>query len=220
MKILESYFDIQKWKLFSGIVLANLLLLWFSQFALINETVFFNTYSDRLTYERSMELFTGMRTYSWTGYIFTPLLLLTKFFILSLVIFTGIFFMDLEKKITLGSVFKVVIASEIVFVFASAAKLLWFLFFAGNYTLDDMGFFYPLSLINLFNRNEVASYWIYPLQMVNIFQVAYILTLAAGLSVICKVKRVITDRIIMITYLPAVALWTVLVMFLTINVTP
>jgi hypothetical protein len=67
--------------------------------------------------------------------------------------------------------------SEIVFVVASVIKLLWFIFFAGNYTLEDLSFFYPLSLINLFNRSEVASYWVYPLQIINIFQVLYALLL-------------------------------------------
>ncbi|HUW93122.1 MAG TPA: hypothetical protein VMV74_08155 [Bacteroidales bacterium] len=216
MKILESYFSIKRWKLFSGIILANLLLLWLSQ-TLINETVFFNTYSDQLTYERSMELFARMKSFSWTAYLFTPLLLLIKFSVLTLVIYIGVFFSDMQKEITLDKVFTVVIASEVIILFASAAKLLWFSFFAGNYTLDEMGFFYPLSLINLFNQSEVDAYWVYPLQLVNIFQLVYILMLAAGLSKISAARREVTDRIILSTYFPAIALWIVLIMFITIN---
>lgn len=216
MKILETYFSIKKWKLFSGIVLANLLIIWLSQ-TLINETVFFNTYSDQLTYERSMELFARMKSFSWTAYIFSPLLLLIKFSVLTLIIYIGVFFSEMQKEITLGKVFTIIVGSEAVILLASVAKLLWFSFFAGNYTLDEMGFFYPLSLINLFSQPEVAAYWVYPLQLANIFQVLYILMLAAGLSKISTARREATDRIVLSTYFPAIALWIVLVMFLTIN---
>ena len=215
--MLNRYLSVQRWKLFMGIVLVNLLIILLSQAALINEIVFFNTYSEQLTYERSMELFSMMKSYSWASYLLCPLVLIMKFTVVSLVIYIGVFFCDLQKEITMQKVFTVVIGCEVVFVLASAAKLLWFIFFAGNYTLNDMSFFYPLSLINLFRQSEVAVYWIYPLQTANLFQIGYIIMLAAGLARISSVKRNATDKIILITYLPAIAIWIVFILFLTID---
>jgi len=215
--MLDRYLSVQRWKLFSGIVLVNMLLILLSQTALINEIVFFNTYSEQLTYERSMELFSMMKSYSWTGYLLGPLVLIIKFSVVSLVIYIGVFLNDMQKEISLGKVFTVVIACEVVFVLASIIKLLWFIFFAGNYTLNDLSFFYPLSLINLFRQPEVASYWVYPLQTVNLFQLVYVVMLAAGLAKISSVKRDATDKIILITYVPAIFIWIVFIMFLTID---
>lgn len=206
--------------MFSGIVLVELLILLVSQTILIDEIVFFNTYSEQLTYELSMEIFSAMRSYSWISYAITPILLLLKFSALSVLIYIGVFFSDLHKDITLGKIFKVVVLSEIVFVVASVIKMLWFILFAGNYTLDDMNFFYPLSLINLFSRSEVASYWVYPLQTVNIFQVFYVLLLAFGLSRIGSVKKISVDRIVLSTYVPAMAVWIAMILFLTIDTMP
>ena len=216
--MLDRYLSVQRWKLFSGIVLVNMLLILLSQTALINEIVFFNTYSEQLTYERSMELFSMMKSYSWTGYLLGPLVLIIKFSVVSLVIYIGVFLNDMQKEISLGKVFTVVIACEVVFVLASIIKLLWFIFFAGNYTLNDLSFFYPLSLINLFRQPEVASYWVYPLQTVNLFQLVYVVMLAAGLAKISSVKRDATDKIILITYVPAIFIWIVFIIFLTIDV--
>ena len=212
--------SLRGWKLFSGIVLVELLILLVSQTILIDEIVFFNTYSEQLTYELSMEIFSAMRSYSWISYAITPILLLLKFSALSVLIYIGVFFSDLHKDITLGKLFKVVVVSEIVFVVASVIKMLWFILFAGNYTLDDMNFFYPLSLINLFSRSEVASYWVYPLQTINIFQVFYVLLLAFGLSRIGSVKKISVDRIVLSTYVPAIAVWIAMVLFLTIDTMP
>jgi len=218
MKILEGYFGLPRRGLFTGIILINLLLIWLSQTITMDETVFFNTYSEQLTFQRSMELFSMMKSFSWVAYLVSPLILIIKFSVLSLIIYTGVFLSDLQEEITLGMVFTTVIAAEIIFVLASVTKLLWFTFFAGNYTLNDMSFFYPLSLINLFRQPEVAKYWVYPLQTINVFQFIYILVLAAGLAKISSVKKEITDKIILVTYLPAFALWIAFIMFLTIDI--
>jgi hypothetical protein len=215
--MLERYLSVKRWKLFSGVVLVNMLFILLSQTALINEIVFFNTYSEQLTYERSMELFSMMKSFSWTSYLLCPLVLIIKFSVVSVVIYIGVFFCDMQKDITMAKVFTVVIACEAVFVLAAAAKLLWFIFFAGNYTLNDMHFFYPLSLVNLFRQAEVAPYWIYPLQTINLFQLAYVIMLSAGLAKLSSVKRDTTDRIVLITYLPAIAMWVVFIVFLTID---
>jgi hypothetical protein len=216
--MVERFLSHKGWKLFTGITLVNLLILFLSQTTLINEIVFFNTYSEQLTYDRAMEVFSQMRSFSWVSYIITPILLLLKFSVMSVLLYIGIFFSDLHKEITLGKIFKVVIASELVFIVASIIKLLWFIFFAGNYTLDDMSFFYPLSLINLFSRSEVAAYWIYPLQTVNFFQLIYIVLLALGLSKISSIKKETADKVVLATYVPAMAVWIALVMFLSIDV--
>jgi hypothetical protein len=164
-----------------------------------------------------MELFSMMKSYSWASYLLGPLVLTIKFSVVSLVIYIGVFFSDMQKEITMGKVFTVVIACEVVFVLASIIKLLWFIFFAGNYTLNDLNFFYPLSLVNLFQQSEVAPYWVYPLQAVNLFQLAYVVMLSAGLAKLSSVKRDATDRIVLITYLPAIAIWIVFIVFLTIG---
>jgi hypothetical protein len=215
--MIERFLAIKSWRLIGGVVFANLLILFLSQMALVNEVVFFNTYSEQLTYDRAMEIFARMRSLTWVSYIITPVLLILKFSAISVLIYIGVFFSDLHREITLGKIFKVVVVSEIVFVVASIIKLLWFIFFAGNYTLDDMSFFYPLSLLNFFSRSEVASYWVYPLQTVNIFQLVYILLLAMGLSRISSIKKEKADRVVIATYVPAIAVWAALVMFLTLD---
>lgn len=218
MKILDGYFGLKKNELLLGIIAVNLLLLWLSKNVLINETVFFNTYSEQMTYDRSMELFKKISELSWVAYLFTPVMLIIKFSVLSLVIYIGFFISGFHEKVTLGMIFTAVVAAEIIIVLASLIKFLWFAFFAGNYTLDDMNFFYPLSLINLFGQSEVAKYCIYPLQSVNLFQVAYILTLGVGLAKISSVKKEKADIIVLLTYGSAFILWIAFIMFITIDI--
>ena len=217
MNLLLRYYSLKKLQLFILIVLLNLLIIWLSRSILINETVFYNTYSEQLTYDRAIKLFEKMNDISWMSYAFTPVILLIKFSLISLVLYTGVVFCNLQGKISLGFVFKIVIASEVIFIIAGFIKFFWFYLFAGNYDLNDLGFFYPLSLINLFKISEVSNLWKYPLQTVNLFHLVYILLLAYGFSNSNKMNRKDSEKIVLLSYLPTLILWVVLVMFISID---
>jgi hypothetical protein len=96
-------------------------------------------------------------------------------------------------------------------------KFLWFYLFAGNYDLNDIGFFYPLSLINFFKTSEVNRLWIFPLQTVNVFQMVYIISISYGLNKVYEIEKSDSDKIVLLSYLPALILWVALIMFLTID---
>lgn len=217
MEILKCYFSIDKFYLFLTLVIANILIMWLSKFILINEIVFFNTYSEQLSYDRSLELFESLKKYSWIGYAAIPIIYLIKFLLISVIICTGIFFCDLNERINFKKIFGVVVASEIVFLIASLIKFLWFYLFAENYDLNDLNFFYPLSLGNLFTRLEVNRVWIFPLQVLNLFQLLYILLLSFGLSIQSGIERVKTEKAVMVSYLPGLVIWIALIMFITIG---
>ncbi len=217
MEALIQYYNLRKWSLFTGIILLNIIVIWLSKTVLINETVFYNTYSEQLTIDRSLQLFENLKKFSWVSYVLIPIMLIIKFTLVSIVLYTGIFFYNLHYKITFGTIFKIVIASELIFIFAGVIKFLWFYLFAGNYDLNDIGFFYPLSLINLFKITEVSKVWIYPLQIVNLFQILYIIALSFGLRKIGHLSESESDKVVLSSYLPALALWIILVMFISID---
>ncbi len=217
MNVLVQYYNLRKLSLFTGIILINIIVIWLSKTVLINEIVFYNTYSEQLTLDRSLQLFENLKKFSWISYVLIPIMLTIKFTLVSIVLYTGAFFYNLHYKITFGGIFKIVVASDLIFIFAGLTKFLWFYFFAGNYDLNDIGFFYPLSLINLFRVSEVDRIWIYPLQIVNIFQVAYIYALSYGLRKSCHLNESESDKIVLSSYLPALAFWIALIMFISID---
>ena len=178
---------------------------------------FYNTYSEQFTYDRSIAIFESMKRMEWISYAFTPIFLLLKFTLISVVLYTGIFFYNLIHKISFGDIFRIVIACEIVFLLASFVKFIWFFLFAGNYDLNDLGFFYPLSLINLFRISQVDKIWRYPMQVLNLFQIIYIVLLSFGIRHFCHVNDSDSDKVVLSSYLPALFIWIALIMFVTIE---
>jgi hypothetical protein len=217
MTLLDRYYNLSRFHLSLFIVFGNVILIWLSKSVLLNELVFYNTYSEQLTYDRAKQLFDSLRSISWVSYIVSPIILIIKFSLVSLVLYIGIIFNNLQYKVPLGSVFKVVIASEIVFLLASITKFFWFYLFAGNYDLHDISFYYPLSLTNIFKVEEVGKIWIYPMQSVNLFHIMYLMLLSYGLNNVCKIAKSDSDKIIMLSYLPGLVLWLTLIMFISID---
>lgn len=217
MNVLVQYYSLRKSSLFAVIVLTNIIVIWLSKTVLIDEIVFYNTYSEQLTLERSLQLFEKIKEISWISYVFIPVMLAVKFVLVSIVLYTGAFLYNLHFKITFSTIFRIVIASDLIFIFAGLIKFLWFYFSSDGYNLNDIGFFYPLSLINLFKITEVSKVWIYPLQVVNIFQFIYIIALSFGLRKIGNLKDSDADKIVLSSYLPALVLWIALVMFISID---
>ncbi len=217
MDIIIRYYKLKGIELFSLIVILNLLLLYLSRKGLINEVVFYNTFSEQFTYDRSLKLFEDMNRFAWLGYFLSPVILLIKFSLVSIVLYIGIVLFDTGDKVSLGLVFKIVIASEMVFIIANLAKFLWFYLFAGNYDLNDLGFFYPLSLINFFSTGDVNKLWIFPLQTANLFNLAYLISISFGLHKVCLLSKADSEKIVLISYLPAMILWIAFIMFLSID---
>jgi len=218
MNLLLRYYGLKRLHLFLGIILANLLIIWLSKALLINEIVFYNTYSEQLTYDRSLQLFENMKSIAWISYAFVPVILFVKFSLVSLLLYTGIILCNIQHKVSLGSVFKIVIASEMVFIIAGLFKFLWFYFFAGNYDLNDLGFFYPLSLINFFSPSEVSKIWLYPLQTINLFHLCYLISISFGLSKVCELEKADSEKVVLLSYLPGLVIWVALIMFITIDI--
>jgi hypothetical protein len=217
MNWLERYFSLNGIYHFVLITVCYLVLLWLSRNILINDLVIYNSYSEQLTYERALRLFEEMERLSWINYVAIPFVFLIKFILISIVLYIGIFFCSLNTSISFGSVFRTVIACEIVFVLAGMLKFLWFYFFVSDYNLNDINFFYPLSLINLFRISEIDKVWIYPLQSVNLFQVIYILLLSSGLCFTTKLRKTDSDKVVLLSYVPALLFWIVLIMFFSID---
>jgi hypothetical protein len=213
----EWYFSQKGIYIFLGIVLANYVLIWLSKNVLIDENVFYNTFSEQLTYDRSLKLFESSKKMGWVIYVFYPLVLMIKVTLVSFAVYVGLFFSNGFEHVSFSSLFKVVIASEIAFILSGLAKFFWFCFFVNSYTINDIEFFYPLSLINFFKRSELQKIWIYPLQTINIFHFLYILFMAVGLRRVCSMTKTDSEKLILVSYPVLVILWNVIIMFLVID---
>ena len=189
---------------------------WMFNKFLITEDFFFNSYIDQISSESLEKYFELQQKWQWGGYILTPIFLLIKVSIISAIIHIGCFFY--EKEVIYKRIFNTVLKVEYIFVLVIFIKVMWFIVFRIDYALKDLQFFYPLSLINLVDYNNIRSWFSYPLKTINLFEVVYWLVLAYLLGKEFKEDIYKGLTVVASSYGVGLVIWVVAVMFFTLNV--
>ena len=96
-------------------------------------------------------------------------------------------------------------------------RVIWFLLFPENVTLEYINTFYPLSLINIVVIKNIPGYLIYPLQLINVFELVYWIFLASLIKIYVNWKFEKSFAFILKTYGFGLLVWVVLVVFLSID---
>lgn len=178
--------------------------------------------SSNFSTDQTRDILIFQKKWQWVSYLIIPLFLLIKTTLIASVLYVGTFFYS-KVKVTFKQLWNVAVKAEFVFLLVGVAKIIWFYFFQTNYTLEDLQFFYPLSALNIVGYKGLESYFIYPFQVLNLFELAYVLLLGyyvGKLAYTPKNKGLPMEfglKIVMSSYVPALFLWVAIVMFFTLS---
>ncbi len=186
-----------------------------SKYLLNVDTLLVESLSDRFTREQVENILNFQQKWEWIGYVFLPILLLLKIAIIAAIIDVGCFFFD--KEIKYKKLFNIVVKAEFVFLLVIVCKTLWFYIFQPNYTLEDLQYFYPFSVLGIIGYKGLDVWWVYPFQLVNLFELAYWVILAYLLGKTLKIKTEKGFSIVASSYGIGLFIWVISVMFFTLN---
>ncbi len=168
----KSFFAADKRLLFVLLCLASLLLLFVKISFIENETAAFEFLQDR---PEGMIL----RIISTLKYLSIPFVYLWKFTVIAFVIWVGCFMFG--YRVTYSQCWGLVIAAEYIFLVPEILKIMWFMTIQTDPTYNDIGAFYPLSLMHFVDYYDIDKRWAYPLRALNLFEVAYWFLLVEGI---------------------------------------
>ena len=175
---------------------------------------------DNLNYKASeeqiLDLILKLNKWEKISYILIPLLILLKVSVISGILDIGCFFFG--KKIKYKKLFNIVVKAEFIFLLVIVFKTAWFYFFQTDYSLEDLQYFYPLSALNLIGYEGLQPWFIYPFQVLNLFELAYWFILAYLIGKeINDTKSTKGLQIVASSYGVSLLIWVVGVMFFTLN---
>lgn len=176
----------------------------------------FSSITEQLTNNQIQDLINFQRQWGWLNYVIILALLIIKIIIIAGVLDIGCFFFN--KEIKYKKLINIVIKAEFIFLLVVVFKTAWFYFFQQNFTLEDLQYFYPLSALNIIGYQGLETWYIYPFQVLNLFEIAYWLILA---YLIGKNINDTTEKgfaIVASSYGFGLLIWIVGIMFLTLNI--
>ncbi len=206
------------WSLLFVMATTSILITYCFSHYLFTRDIYYNSFQNQLENTRIDELFDFQAKYNWIGFLFIPVWLLIKNFLVALCLQIGLLLNN--SKLKFGRTFKIALTAEFVFLLPQIIKLCWFLLAKTDYTLTEVQQFYPLSALNLFKPENLSALLIYPFQTFNVFEVLYWIMLASGIKQTLNADINQGIRVVFSGYIPALVLWVVCVMFITISLSP
>ena len=204
------------------LVVLNILIVYLLNHILSINDLLLNSLGENLSISQLEYIYDFQKKWQWVSYVVIPLLILIKTTLISSSLYIGTFFYS-KIKITFKQLFNAVVKAEFVFLAVVILKMVWFYFFQTNYTLEDLQYFYPLSALNIVGYKGLEAWFVYPLQVLNLFELAYWLLLSYFIGKLAfteKDKGKPMDlgfKIVASSYGSALLLWVVVVMFFTLN---
>ena len=194
----KSFFAADKRLLFLLLCLATLLLLFVKISFVENETAAFEFLQDRP--EGSI-----LRIISTLKSLSVPVVYLWKFTVIAFVAWVGCFMFG--YRVTYGQCWGIVLAAEYIFLIPEVLKILWFMIIQTDPTYNDIGSFYPLSLMHFFDYYSIDKRWAYPLRALNLFEVAYWFVLVEGIHNAVRKDKKYVWIIVLCSYVLIFFLW-------------
>lgn len=164
-----------------------------------------------------LDMLEDMRYWNKFSVFFTFLILVLKCFLMALVLYAGLFFANRHQGVKLVCLFKVAVYAESVIVLAGLIKVIFGSF--SDFTYTEFSLFYPLSVLSFLDRTTIQPLWYYPLQLLNVFEIIYIILLIYFFSQEIEIRKIESSKVVLGSYLFSISFWLILILFLTLNFT-
>lgn len=213
---MQQLFSLNKWTVFGFICLFSLALSFAMRELVITLDVYYEAFGEQMTWERLEARYKKRSEYAWVSFFAIPLVFVIKFTLITTCLYTGAFLKNLG--LTFRQLFGVVVVSEVLFLLPTALKVLWFVFVAEGYTLEEVIYFSPWALSGWVPiTKETDRLLVYLLQVTNLFEVLYIFLLAFGLQTLTKNSYSSSLTLTLKSYGLGLVLWITFVSFLIVS---
>ncbi|WP_373521514.1 hypothetical protein [Aquiflexum sp.] len=208
-------------KTFLILILLKFTIFYFLRFNIDYESLFYASYDDEVLdiINKNKENLNWKYKYLFpTIFIFIQLIIKTT--AISLIIYTGLFFVNsIEGTKSLAIIFSSVCIAELIFVIEKAVNLLVFIA-KPDLTLAFIQHFSPVSLYGLLGQEIGIDYLNYFLKSINLYEIVYILVLAFLISDNLDLGFSKSLKTTFFSYGSLMACWVVFVTYLILNISP
>jgi hypothetical protein len=212
---------LKNWSIYLGIVTLHWFLTFSLQYLFIDDFLYYQTFGEQMNLSRIDEILELSKKYEWLGYAIIPMIIILRIFFTASFLYIGIFFTELKAKF--GKLFRIALIADAMHVLSALAKLVILIFFKEVQSLEDLQF-QPFSVMELLDKSGVDPLFVYPLSLLNFFELSYFFILAWLLVPLINIAN--TERpvkfskslqLVTASYGSGLLLWVLVVMFITLN---
>jgi len=200
---------------FISIVLLQILITFYSQNFILTDDLYRLVVGSQMTDRQFQSYLEFIHKWQWMSYLFVPLSLFFRISYTYICLKAGSYIFE---RFTKTSFLEICIQAEIVFTVGSFAGLLYTEFFANAQTIKQL-YVNPFSLLIFFSES-VPKWTNYFFNTLNIFEFGYVLLLAYIIAKKSENSTISSLKFVSSTYLPGLALWVLLLSYLSVVFQP
>lgn len=206
-------YDSNSLMIFAVICLVYLFSAYYLQSYILTEHIYYNSFGGQVAEGKIEKVYDFRDQLGVLTYFLIPVTTVLKILLPSICLYTGSKFKN--YWLTFKDAFKVALLAEFSFAIATITRLIVLVFSADTDRFDQIHFFAPLSLFDLFKASAVPSYLVYPLQTVNIFEIIYIVLLTRGLCYFLEQRFKPMILLVLSSYGLGLLCWEIFISFLS-----
>jgi hypothetical protein len=194
--------------------IAYMAVLYIQQQYVLTEQVYYNTLGEQLTIERTDAFLQTQQRWAWLSYVIIPLTVGLQALLISICLSTGAILLD--YRVRFGALFGMVVKALAVFAVGRVLFMLVALFTEVR-NLDDLLRADVFSLLGWIGKDGIPDWLLYPLSVVNVFEVLFWLLLAGGMGYLLQRRWTNLIGFVAATYGIGLLLWMLFIVFLQLN---
>lgn len=210
----NGFYTFNFWHIFFVYALLYAMLTYLGNEYIYNETFYSTAFHGTLDPDRIADTINMRQRFQWMGYLIQPLMLLLRCGLYAASIFTGLYVLDL--KLSFNACLRIVIIADIVVFVVNLVRTLHFMSVPPA-SFADLQYYYPLSISQLLHIEKIPSFYRYPLQQINLFEIGYWLLLVLGIRSFIGLRWGRSFSIVACTYGVASLLWIMTVVFISLQ---
>ncbi len=213
---MQALFSLNKWVVFGFLCVVSIILSFAMRELVVTFEVYYDAFSEQLTWERAEEKYQKRKEWAWVGYVLMPLLFAIKFLLVATSLYIGTYLHNLV--LPFKKLFGVAVVAELVFLLPTFIKVCYFSFFNLQYTLQEVVYFAPWALsFWLGVDRETDKVVAYLLQVSNLVELLYFFLLSAGLQQVSNQSYFYALRLVLQSYGVGLFVWVVFIAFLIVS---
>ena len=180
------------------------------------DSLFYNSFSSQLSLEQIEKLIDKRNSLADLGYLMAAIFYSCKIFIIVSTLYVVKLIFGKVFQATFSDISLAVIKADMIFLIPAIIKVTWFTFYPAS-SLEEVQYFMPGSVFQLFEGEEIVPWLMYPLQALSIWEVGFWFLLAYQLKEFFDNDFGKSFQNVMLSYGSGFLIWVVFVVFLSLN---
>jgi len=198
-----------------GICLVYCLVIFYHEKFILTDAMYYTSFYKKFSEQQILNMINSDKRWNIVAYLFIIPVVIIRAVFSWVCLKSGSF---ITERFTEAAFWKICIQAEIVFAIGAVAGLLYTEFFVDVETLEQLSI-NPFSL-QIFTADSMPKWSSYFFNTLNIFEIGYVFVLAYLIAEETKSKVLPTLKFVASTYLPGLALWVMLVSYLSVVFQP